>query len=73
MPNTNRLQKVSIFFAISFFIGAVACVAWVLLLGDNYSDLIKSSVAAGSFFCFASGAVLYTIGRTNLPSFKLDK
>jgi hypothetical protein len=68
MKPKGKLQKISVFFGIVSFIGALACLVWLLVIREGASDVYISSLAATAFFCFTAGVVLMTMGKANLPN-----
>ena len=68
MNNKSKLQRISVFFGYSSFIGAFVCLGWLLFTKEGASEIYVASWGASAFFCFASGVVLMTMGKANLPN-----
>lgn len=68
----SLLQKIAkISGTISFILAFIGMVI-VLMYGDTLGNVYKASAGAISFFCFASGIVLSTMGNANLPILKIS-
>jgi ABC-type multidrug transport system fused ATPase/permease subunit len=67
----SLLQKIAKISAIISFILAFISVIILIIYGDVLGDVYKASTGAISFFCFASGIVLNTMGSANLPILKI--
>jgi hypothetical protein len=72
MQPKKKLKKLPLFFVILSFIAAFGCVVWLLIMSDDSPELINSSIGASAFFFLTSGFVVYTMARTNLPTFKFS-
>ena len=68
MNKKNIFQKVSVFFGITSFIGSFVCLIWLFVTKEGASEVYVASMGASAFFCFASGVVLMTIGKANIPN-----
>ena len=68
------LQKASLVFAVVSFVLAFtsAVMLYFRLQSMGSDDLISASLIASIFFFISVGVVLTIIGKTDLPSFKID-
>ncbi len=68
----NLFQKISTVISFVCFVTAMICGVLLVLAGKNADDVYRSSLGACTFFFFAVGIVLNTIGSTNLPNLKVN-
>ncbi|MBE9568193.1 MAG: hypothetical protein IMF14_05815 [Proteobacteria bacterium] len=68
-----KTQKSVYYLGIVSFIASVTCLVILYLRIDDsgLKNTISASLAASSFFFASVGVVLTTIGKCNLPSFKI--
>jgi len=68
------LQKLSLVSGVLSFVLAFILGIILYLRAETVSsgDVISASLLASLLFCICVGAVLTTIGKTDLPSFKID-
>lgn len=73
--NYKAWQKAVFYTGIASFIASAACIIYVYLKIDGlgWDNPVSASLLATSFFFASTGIVLVTIGKTNLPSFKVGK
>jgi len=73
--NTSVLQKIAFYSGIVSFISSVICLIFLYFKIDDlgWQNPISASLMASSFFFASAGLVLVTIGKCNLPSFKVGK
>jgi len=71
--NKSALQKIAYYSGIISFIASVVCLVLLYLKVDDlgWQNPVSASLMASSFFFAAVGIVLVTIGKCNLPSFKV--
>ena len=71
--NKSALQKLAYYSGIISFILSVVCLIFLYLKIDDlgWQNPVSASLMASSFFFAAVGVVLLTIGKCNLPSFKV--
>jgi len=69
----SRTQKLIVLLAYASYVGAVVCVVLLYLHpSDGVFDAVAASLSASVVFFFAMGIVLHVIGKTSLPSLKLE-
>jgi hypothetical protein len=75
MKNKSRTQRFVYHLGITSFIASAACLITLYLRVDDagLKNAVSASIAASSFFFASLGIVLTTIGKCNLPSFKVDE
>ena len=71
--NKSVLQKIAYYSGFISFIISVICLIFLYLKIDDlgWQSPVSASLMASSFFFAAVGVVLVTIGKCNLPSFKV--
>ena len=69
------LQRFSLYTGVVSFILAAVCGVLLYFRVDEVGDYnpISASLMASIFFFICVGVILTIIGRSDLPSFKLDK
>jgi len=68
MKEKGKLQKISVVCGYISFLSAFVLLVWLLLTRSGATEVYLASMSASSFFCFASGIVLMTMGKANLPN-----
>lgn len=68
------LQKSSLLFSVICFISALVCAVALFIKGGELGmdHPISASLAASIFFFFSVAAVLFVIGKSDIPSFKVN-
>ncbi len=66
-------QKIIAVIAKTSFVCAVIGVVITLIYGGDVSKELKAGMGAITFFCFATGIVLSTLGNASIPSLKPDQ
>ncbi len=75
MKNNKKAWQIFVYYlGISSFMSSIACLATLYFMMDglNVKNTISASIMASSFFFASVGVVLITIGKCNIPSFKVD-
>lgn len=71
--NKSLFQKMSLASGVVSFLLAVVCAVLLYLRVDQGSnDPVTASLLASVFFFIFVGIILTIIGRSNIPSFKID-
>lgn len=67
-------QKVVYYSGLTSFLTAIACLVYLYFKGDDmgWKSTLSASIMASSFFFASVGVVLITIGKSNLPSLKVN-
>lgn len=67
------LQKSAFYIGFASFAASIVCLIFLYLRIDDlgWKNTISASLMASSFFFASVGLVLITIGKCNLPSFKV--
>jgi uncharacterized membrane protein required for colicin V production len=74
MKRKGFLQSVSQIFGVVSFILALVCAGFLYVRMGEFggNNPISASLMASIFFFICVGVILTVIGRSNLPSFKID-
>ena len=74
MKGKNLFQKASLVSGVISFILAVVCGVYLYMRLDvvDKQDPVNASLMASIFFFIFVGVILTIIGRSNIPSFKID-
>ena len=71
----SKLQKSALYFAVGSVFAAIASVIYLMLKIDTlgWQNPISASLLASTFFFLFVALILFVIGTTNIPSFKIEK
>jgi len=71
----GAIQKAVYYSGFASFVASIACLVYLYSILDElgWEHVISASLAASSVFFASMGIVLIVIGKTNLPSFKIEK
>lgn len=70
----SALQKTAYYSGFVSFVLSIVCLVFIYLKVDEWGwdNPISASLMASSFFFVSVGLVLVVIGKSNLPSFKVE-
>lgn len=68
-----RTQKLTVLLAYASYLSAIACIVTLYLQSaDGVYDSVAASLTASVVFFMGVGIVLHVIGKTDLPSMRLN-